>query len=168
MIHVHVLDTSGLIQIKDDLPAKKLWETLRAMEEMVDEGKITFPKQVEKELVVYGVPDSITAWCAAVTPRRQFPDPSLDDLSVVMKNPVVAKVCDWNNPPKSDPADPYVVAQAYVLVGDGVECCVVTEDWKGKKDGNGNYKRSSLQMSCDALSIPCSHTADFLTAVGLD
>ena len=167
MTDVHVIDTSCLIQLKDDLAQKKLWDVLKKLEAMVEAGTITFPKQVQKELDDYGVPDSISVWCAGVADLRKHGDPTLDTLSVVMKNAVVAKVVDWNSPTKADPADPYVLAQAYTLQAQGLTACVVTEDWKGKKDGNGNYKRSSLQMSCDEFKIGCIRTPAFLTATGL-
>src|SRR5689334_3468276 len=103
---VHVLDTSSLVQMKDDLKPAKLWNGLTALRALVAAGVVTFPRQVLKELNSYGVPDTITSWCAAVVDERQQKDPSLDVVSAVMKNPTVAKVCDWNATAKADPADP--------------------------------------------------------------
>jgi rRNA maturation endonuclease Nob1 len=141
---IYVLDTSALIQIKDDLPPRELWEALRLMEELVENGLITFPDQVFNELVIYKVPDSITAWCAGVKHRRVYTGPDYSTVRRVLSHETVGKVCDWRLD-TGDPADPWVIALAVELDELGVGVCVVTEDWKDRFDGLGALKKASMQ-----------------------
>jgi hypothetical protein len=162
---IHVIDTSSLIAVKDMVRpvGGKLWDTLERMLVMVKVGTLTFPSQVEKELLRYPLPDSISTWCAGAKRHRMYGDPAYETVKVILADPVVSRVCLWDVDP-GDPADPYVLAQAYELHQRGLEVMVVCEDRKDKKDGFGNLKKASIMTACGSLAIPAITTAEFLVS----
>lgn len=152
MHDVHVIDTSSVIQLLDLTPAS-LWEVFETCTKWVEDGKLVFPTQVELELRSYNVPDSVTVWSAGVRNRRQYPDPDYETVRKVMEYQTVKKVVDWGKASKSDPADPYVLAQAVELQEDGKSVCIVNEDKNDKNDGYGKLKKSSIHTCCAELGI---------------
>jgi hypothetical protein len=164
---VHVIDTSSLIQLVDDVMPAPLWRVLEACTTWVEGGKLVFPIHVELELRSYNVPDSITVWSAGVMDRRKYPDPSYETVKKVMANPVVAKVVDWGKSSKTDPADPYVLAQAVELQAAGKSVCIVNEDKRDKNDGYGKLKKSSIHTCCATLKIASMVTSQFLPLLGV-
>lgn len=167
MADVHVIDTSSLIQFLDDLNPAPLWRVLVACEQWVVNGRLVFPTQVERELRSYGIPDSITAWCAGVKDRRQYGDPDYNTVRQIMGNAVLQRVVDWSKSTKADPADPYVLAQATDLQKAGHDVCIVTEDRRDTKDGYGKLKKSSIVTCCTALSLTSMATSQFLPLLGV-
>lgn len=167
MYDVHVIDTSSLIQLLDDLQPAPLWHVLEACAKWVEDGKLVFPIQVELELRSYNVPDSITAWAAGVRDRRQYADPDYATVRKVMSNGVVQKVVDWGRSTKADPADPYVLAQAVEIAAGGRGVCVVNEDRRDKSDGYGKLKKSSIHTCCAELNIASLVTSQFLPQLGV-
>jgi hypothetical protein len=162
MHDVHVLDTSTLIQLLDDVPPAPLWSVLEECTKWVENGTLVFPVQVERELRAFNVPDSITVWSAGVMDRRQHPDPDFETVKSVMANGIVQKVVDWSMATKADPADPYVLAQATEIQATGKSVCIVNEDKKDKNDGYGKLKKSSIHTCCTALGIASMTTSQFL------
>jgi len=167
MADVHVIDTSSLIQFLDDLSPAPLWRVLVACEQWVVNGRLVFPTQVERELRSYGVPDSITAWCAGVKDRRRFDDPDYKTVRQIMSNSVLQRVVDWGKSTKADPADPYVLAQAVEIQAAGHEVCIVNEDRRDKNDGYGKLKKSSIHTCCAQLNITSMVTSQFLPLLGV-
>lgn len=167
MHDVHVIDTSSLIQLLDDLAPAPLWRVLEACTKWVEDGTLVFPVQVERELRSYNVPDSITVWTAGVMDRRKYADPDFATVKNVMSNPTVTKIVDWAKATKADPADPYVLAQAVEIQATGTDVCVVNEDKKDKNDGYGKLKKSSIHTCCASLGIASMVTSAFLPLLGV-
>jgi hypothetical protein len=162
MRDVHVIDTSSLIQLLDDLAPAPLFRVLEACTAWVENGTLVFPVQVERELRAYNLPDSITVWSAGVMDRRKYPDPDFATVRQVMANHAVAKVVDWGKATKADPADPYVLAQAVEIQAEGKTVCVVNEDKRDRNDGWGKVKKSSIHTCCAALNLTSMVTSQFL------
>ena len=59
---IYILDTSLIIQIKRDVKAEHQWELAKIMEQMVEQGKITFPHQVTREIRGQPNTDLPEAW----------------------------------------------------------------------------------------------------------
>lgn len=49
MHDVHVIDTSSVIQLLDDLTPAPLWRVLEGCTNWVEKGTLVFPVQVERE-----------------------------------------------------------------------------------------------------------------------
>jgi hypothetical protein len=167
MHDVHVIDTSSLIQLLDELAPAPLFRVLEACTAWVEKGTLVFPVQVERELRAFNVPDSITVWSAGVMDRRKYSDPDFRTVRQVMANPAVAAVVDWGKATKADPADPYVLAQAVEIQAGGKTVCVVNEDKRDKNDGYGKVKKSSIHTCCAALNLASMVTSQFLPLLGV-
>lgn len=167
MTDVYVIDTSSLIQLLDDWNHETRWNALVECAKWVEDGKLVFPTQVEKELTAFEVPDSITSWAAGVRNARKFPDPDYKTVRSILTNQAVQKVVDWSKATKADPADPYVLAMAVELVKDGHDACIVTEDRRDKPDGYGKLKKSSIVTCCAALSLSSMPMSQFLPLLGI-
>ena len=161
-----MIDTSALIEIKDTVPARggQLWETLAEMLELVKGGVLTFPSQVEAELLVYPTNDSISVWCAAAKKHRAHRDPDYATVRTIQRDPTVSKLCDWAHD-LGDPADPYVVAQAFELMELDLFPEVVCEDRRDKLDSFGKVKKASMVSACRVMGIPVVSSADFLSGL---
>ena len=74
---IYVVDTSALIAVKDGVPATggKMWDTLEELLILVKDGILTFPSQVEAELLRHPANDSISVWCAGAKRHRAYGDP---------------------------------------------------------------------------------------------
>ncbi len=154
---VWILDTSALVEAKSALSVADQWQTFKLLEDMVRAGTVAMPRLVIREISEIAHPDLPGAWAPGVRDIQQHPlDPEWEHVQRVM-----AEAGDVVDPNKTkEDADPYVLALALQLVGQGHDVCVVTED---RVDRN----RIAVTTACDRLSIPHCSVRDFLGGLGV-
>lgn len=154
---VWILDTSALVEAKFALSVADQWQTFKLLEYMVRAGTVAMPRLVIREISEIAHPDLPGAWAPGVRDIQQHPlDPEWEHVQRVM-----AEAGDVIDPNKAkEDADPYVLALALQLVGQGHDVCVVTED---RVDRN----RIAVTTACDRLSIPHCSVRDFLGGLGV-
>ena len=158
---IYVLDASSVIAFKQVVKARDQWGFAKHLEELVASGRITFPRQVARE--VGGQPhiDLPEAWALGVQPHilvRRRPDPEyVEEVMVKVANVIEANA-------ENDPADPYVLALALQLwrENEARECYVVTEDQVDRLP-----IKISIRTACARLGLNCMDTRDFSEAIGL-
>ncbi len=124
---IYVLDTSSIIAFKQVVKARDQWRFAKHLEEMVENGRITFPRQVAREVGGQRHIDLPEAWALGVEPDiivRRGPDPGYVEQVMAVAGEVIEANAE------NDPADPYVLALALQLwrENEAQECFVVTED----------------------------------------
>lgn len=157
-----IVDASVLINIKRQLPQKELWPLFQQMDLLVEQGRLSFPRQVEREIARWRFPDIALSWCAHAVSHRRVPDPTDADLAAV--GWAVADLVQVDADPDSEVADPYIVAMAHRLGGDidGTrgplfDVVVATDDFKDRRP-----LKVALTTACERLGIPCWRMADFV------
>ena len=154
---VWLLDASAIIRMKTAVPANQQWRHFRDLEDLVEAGRIGFPKQVRAELAEMAHPDTPGTWAAGVFHSIAYPtDPDPRWLGVVM-GCQAAKVVDPNK--FREDGDPYLLAMGLELRDAGHDVCIVTEDHKD------NPFRIAVTSACDILGLPWIMLADFLAAI---
>jgi hypothetical protein len=146
---IWVIDTSAIVKIKTVVPQAQQWKLLKLLESMVEDGHLTFPKQVRDETDDLDHPDAPGVWAVGVFVSIMQPaEPDYIYVQQVMSSEA-GKVVD---PDKTkEDADPYIIALALQLIGAGHNVCVVTNDQKPQPG------RISLSAACDALSVSWTH-----------
>jgi len=154
---VWILDTSSLVEAKSALSVADQWRTFKLLEDMVRGGSLAMPRLVIREISEIAHPDLPGAWAPGVRDIQQHPlDPQWQHVQRVMSQ--AGEVVDPNK--TKDDADPYVLALALQLLGDGYDARVVTED---RVDRN----RIAVTTACDRLAISHCSVRDFLTDLGI-
>ena len=157
---VWVIDSSALIAAKRILRADSQWDVFRMMEDLVEDGKLVFPKQVTAELHQNRHIDTPEAWALSGSAKiTKAYDPDLAFVTKVMA--VAAEVVEAEA--EGDPADPYVLAQALALVEDGELPCVVTEDHVDRVP-----LKISMISACGRLELDVVRLGGFLKANGVE
>jgi len=154
---VWVIDASSLIQAKKVVAAANQWRLFKQLENMVEEGRLFFPKQVTAELEQARHIDTPEAWALAAGPNvTQAYDPENTFVQQVMA--VAGDVVDPDA--EKDPGDPYVLAQALELTNAGFEACVVTEDVVDHLP-----LRISMATACGQLNLRHCQLQEFLARI---
>lgn len=156
---VYVLDASSIIAFKQVVKARDQWGFAKYLEELVASGRITFPRQVAREVGGQRHIDLPEAWALGIEPDivvRRSPDPRY--LEEVMA--VAADVIEANA--ENDPADPYVLALALQLwrENEAEDCYVVTEDQVDRLP-----IKISIRTACMRLGLNCIGTREFAEAI---
>ena len=154
---VWILDTSCLVEAKLAVSVADQWKAFKLLEDKVRSGEIAMPRHVIREISEIDHPDLPGAWAPGVRDVQLHPlDPSWDCVQRVM-----AEAGDVVDPNKTkEDADPYVIALALHLQGDGLGVSVVTEDCVDRS-------RIAVTTACDRLSIPHCSTREFLNELGI-
>lgn len=154
---VWILDTSALVEAKAALSVADQWQTFKTLEGLVRQGAVAMPRLVIREISEIAHPDLPGAWAPGVRDLQVHPlDPAWEHLQRVMAE--AGEVVDPNK--TNEDADPYVLALALHLQGDGRVVCVVTED---RVDRN----RIAMTTACDRLGLDHCSTRDFLGGLGI-
>lgn len=142
---VCVVDTQILISLKNRLRVNEQWPMLRHLDRLVEEGWVTFPKQVARELEIAQHPDGPGIWAVAAKDRRRYAEPSDDSMAEVLG--VAPGLLDPNE--ERNQADPYVVALAYELSDQypEVQVHVATENTVDRGD------LTSPATACERLQL---------------
>ena len=143
---VVVIDTSTIIQIKFDVPTSEQWRIFNRMMDLVRDGRLTFPSQVRREVAQEKFPDVPGAWTVEAARERQHPDPTDETMADLL--PFVEQLVDPNAEVANEPADPYVVTQAWELLDAGYDVAVATDDVKDRLP-----LKIALATACNSLGI---------------
>ena len=156
-VEVWILDSSALIEAKTIVSVSNQWDAFKHLEQMVVDGRIALPRQVINEMSAIAYPDLPGAWAPGVRGLLRHPlDAGYDHISKVMS--VAGDVVDANKP--SEDADPWVLALALHLKGDGHTVCIVTEDMVDRT-------RISIATACGRLTIDWCPMRMFLGHCGI-
>jgi rRNA maturation endonuclease Nob1 len=154
---IFILDSSVIIELKRKVPADRQWELAKRMELMIEKGRITFPPQVLREIRGQPHTDIPEAWVLAVAPKITHPNtPAYEHVEVVMD--VAADLIDVDT--EIDPADPYVIALALEMYGEGFDVCVVTADVVDREP-----LKISMRTACERLRMPWMDADDFVDCI---
>jgi rRNA maturation endonuclease Nob1 len=154
---VWIFDTSALVEAKAALSVADQWQTFKQLEDMVRAGSVAMPRLVIREISEIAHPDLPGAWAPGVRDIQKHPlDAEWGHVQRVM-----AEAGDVVDPNKTkEDADPYVLALALQLLGEGHDACVVTED---RVDRN----RIAVTTACDRLGIAHCSVREFLGNLGI-
>ena len=124
---IYILDTSAIITFKKVVKAKEQWDLAKFLEDLVKRGRITFPRQVVRELSRQRHIDLPEAWTLGVVNKLTAPsrpDPLYIEKVIEVASDVIEQDAE------NDPEDPYVLALSLQLHRDKgrTVCYVVTED----------------------------------------
>ncbi len=147
-----VFDASSIIEIKQ-LPKKDQWDILKRLEVSVENGAIVVPKEVMREVKEYAHPDGPGIWMYGVERKMKWP---VEPDSTVLQNVLTQCPGLVDNPDQPIDGDPFVVALALQLRGDGHPACVVTEDVNDRPPG------MSIATACRHFQIPYLRLRQYL------
>ena len=155
---VWVIDTSSIIEVRRSTQKRHREQIFRKMTELVTEGRLAYPPQVVAELERSAEPkspDPQFVWAKQNTSTaHRTGGCSLDDVREVLAE--VPEVLDPNKDTGPDEADPYVLAIARKLRGDGTDARVVTEERRDTES------KMSMNTAAGILGIPSVPLAAFL------
>ncbi len=157
---IYVLDASSIIAFKQVVKARDQWGFAKHLEELVESGRITFLRQVAREVGGQRHTDLPEAWALGVESdivARRRPDPEYVEKVMAKAGDVIEANAE------NDPADPYVLALALQLwtENEARECYVVTED----KVDRAPIK-ISMRTACVRLGLDCMDIREFSEAIG--
>lgn len=159
---VWVIDTSSVLEIRRKLAKEKHAEIYRRLGQLVDDGKLFFPKQVLNELkrqtaeiTKGGKRDLPYEWAKQDAEQATRHGTTHAALREVLAVEGVAQLLD---PDKAgvEEADPYVLALAHHLIGVGLFARVITEDRVNAPD------KIALASACGIVGIPVVPVRAFL------
>ena len=124
---------------------------------MVVDGRIALPRQVIKEMSDIAHPDLPGAWAPGVRANLKHTlDAGYEHIARVMS--VAPDVVDVNKP--GEDADPWVLALALHVKGEGHTVCIVTEDIVDKTS-------ISIATACGRLALDYCGIRTFLGYCGI-
>ena len=157
-VGVWIVDSSALIKAKTIVSVSNQWDAFKQLEQMVIDGRIALPRQVINEMSDIAHPDLPGAWAPGVRGSLTHTlDAGYEHITRVMS--VAPDVVDVNKP--GEDADPWVLALALQLKGDGHTVCIVTEDIVDRT-------RISIATACGRLSIDWCGIRKFLSHCKID
>ena len=160
---VWVIDTSSIIEVRRGVPNADKKATFVGMTKLVNEGRLTYPPEVLKELernIDPKAPDEQYVWAKANSPQAHAQSAcDLEDVKAVLAE--VPTVLDPDKDGGEDEADPYVLAVARKLRAAGVDARVVTQESKDTPS------KMSMSTAAGVLGIPCVPLRAFLAAEGI-
>lgn len=155
---VAVLDTSSIIEAKKIIAPQRQWAFFERLKEMVRNGEVCFPKAVRDELRNSRHHDTPETW--ALNAYEHVPrllEPSIDTVIEVMD--AAGAVVEGDE--ESEPADPYVLAQALEMKRRGRGIRVVTEDRVDRLP-----LKIAMTTACERLDREPIDLAGLLQAMG--
>ncbi len=160
---VWVIDTSSITEVRRSFPKPEQRLVYARLKGLVTGGHLVFPVEVLKELERAGNPKALAddlplGWCKDVAPTA-VSNPSLDTVKGVLAR--VREVLDPDKPRGAEEADPYILARAVELQGDGRPVTIITEDKTNKP------RKLSLSTAAGLLLIPAVTMLPFLKSQGL-
>jgi uncharacterized protein DUF4411 len=163
---IWVIDTSSVIQIRrlpslEDRQRKEIYESLSAR---VTAGTLVYPKEVLAELErnkTSKTPDLPYEWAKKNEKQGCRFGPLFAELREVLARPQINRVFDPDKTTGAEEADPYVLALAYHLKGQGMDVTVITEESRARPD------KLPLSTACSLLRIISLPVEPFLREQGL-
>lgn len=160
---VWVVDTSSIIHIKSAVSNADRERVFEALSALVAEGRLFFPRAVlaelKRDLSDKRRLDAPCAWAMKVEAEACKISITLAEVKAVLA--IVSDIMDPAKESGVDEADPYVLALAVKLRGDGHDARVVTEETKDSP------KKLSLNTACGILGVPSTPLRGLLRAAGV-
>lgn len=155
-----VVDTSILIEFKRLVKIDEQWDVLAHMLKLVEDGSLTFPRQVAKELQEVRFPDAPGAWIGHAKGKICHPQP--DDATLARVLAVAEQLVDLEATHEREVADPYVAAMAIEIVERDLfsRVVVATNDRVDRLPA-----KLSLLTACARLGLDCWTPEEFLAWV---
>lgn len=157
-----VIDSSSFMDIKSKTSIEVRATLYAGLTLLANEGRIRLPREVVDEMKRGAQPrhrDEALDWVLACEPLTCVVEPAVDELKAVMQE--VGDVVDHEKDTGEDDADPYVLALAVKLQGQGLSVRIVTEDRKDRP------RKVSLTTAAGILGIPCVPLSGFMRAEGI-
>lgn len=155
---VVVIDSSTIIELKLVLPSEDQWTVFAEMLDLVQDGRLVFPRQVARELASEKHPDGPGIWCGEAAKHVKHPNPS--DATMVELLEWIADLVEVDAEPEREPADPYIAAMAWELLEAGYDVAVATEDQVDRLP-----VKIALTTACERLGITWWDLDTFLSWV---
>lgn len=161
---IWVIDTSSVIGVKQQLEARVQPRIFKALDALVENGALVFPKQVVMELdegYTGSKRDSDLPlnWIKRNEERGCWAKTDWDLVKLVLAS--AENLVDEDRTSGIEPADPYVLSLAKHLADDGHRVVVLTED------RNDKPKKMSLATACGLFDIASLPVLAFLKQQGI-
>jgi len=157
-----VIDSSSFMDIKSKTSLEVRAKLYAGLTVLANQGRIRLPREVVDEMKRGAQSrhrDEALEWVLACEPVTCVVEPTVDELKAVMQD--VGDVVDHEKDTGEDEADPYVLALAVKLQGQGLSVRIVTEDRKDRP------RKVSLTTAAGILGIPCVPLSGFMRAEGI-
>lgn len=152
-----VLDSSAIIEFKSIITPEIETRVLTLLDQLVLQGKISFPRQVKREVSGDGQNDLPALWVLRNFSKiilNKSPEESYI-IDVLRKVPNLVE-----KDSKKDVADPHVLALALQLKDNGFDAIVVSEDRIDRLP-----RKISLKSACEIMGIEVCLTSDFFDRI---
>jgi hypothetical protein len=150
-LRIAIIDATSIIGIKH-LRGRKHWPILRGLEARIEDGSLTFPDEVLREVKGVAHLDAPGAWADGVEDNRRPPKQPEDELVAE----VLAQCPGLVDPDRPVHGDPYVVALAVHFARGSHDVVVVSDDVRDRQD------RLSVRAACDMLGIAHLRLEEYL------
>ena len=154
---IWVIDTSSVVEIRRSIENSKKEYVFKRMGNLVQEGRLVFPKQVVDELgrvADPSSPDQQYRWVKQHEGRAAERAPSFEEIKGILR--AVPTVLDPDKDTGVEEADPYVLAVAVRLRAEGKDARIVTEENKETP------RKMSLRTAAGLLGLPSVPLRAFL------
>lgn len=165
---VWVIDTGSVIQLRREVPKAVRAQVTAELDKRVAAGSLVYPPEVLEELeraadtvAKSGSPDIPFAWAKKNASTANAHGRMYEGARAVLTR--VPNLIDEQKVSVGgmDEADPYVVALAVKLKGDGHDVTIITEDINTKP------KKMALADAAGVFLIPCVRMRTFLITEGI-
>jgi len=156
-VDLRVIDAASLLTAQDVIKPDDYMETLRDLNDQVDQDALVFPSEIVKDLERRARGEYLSTWVKALASGRSLP-------TVPYKyNQAVTGACpDLVDPDAPNDSPTAVAALAYMLRNQGRRVQVVTDDLLPKPF------RIPLADACDQLLLQRQTFAEYLVDLGLE
>ena len=159
---IWVVDTSSVAESRRSIENTKKKQVFESMGTLVSDGRIVFTKQVVGELeraADAGSPDPQYLWAKQHSAKATEHAPSFEEVKGILS--AVPTVLDPDKDAGAEEADPYLLALAVRLRGEGKDARIVTEEIRDTP------RKMSLNTACGLLGVPSVPLKAFLRFEGI-
>ena len=154
-----MLDSSAIIEFKSITTPEIERRVLTLLDQLVLQRKISFPRQVRREVSGDGQNDLPALW-ALRNFQKILLNKSPEERYITNVLNKVPNLVEEDN--TKDAADPYVLALALQLKDNDFNAIVVTEDRVDRLP-----RKRSLKSACEIMGVEVCLTRDFFDRIGL-
>lgn len=159
---IWVIDTSSIAEVRRSIENSKKEMVFGRMGTLVKEGRLIFPVQVVDELergTDAQSPDRQYEWAKEHEDKATERAPSFEKLREILAT--VPTVLDPDKDTGVEEADPYILAMAVVLLEEGKDARMVTEETRDVA------RKMSLRTAAGLLGVPAVPLKAFLQFEGI-
>ena len=157
-----MIDSSSLMDIKSKTSHEVRPKLYAHLTFLAAEGRVRLPREVVEEMKRGAQTrhrDEALEWVLACEAQACIVEPSVEELRAIMRE--VGDVVDHKKDSGEDDADPYVLALAVKLQGQGLSVRIVTEDRTDR------LRKVSLTTAAGILGVPSVPLSGFMRAEGI-